>query len=154
MFKFQMEISIIYRAFSYRSLHSLKPGNILKIIDSNLFSSSMFVITCIGRSHKEHIDEKSTFARVMAWCYQTASYYLAHFKQVHDAIWHHHSSNKFSIYLTLSTLNLLVAWYFQYFGYQQAWHKTNWSWIISHLWMTKLKFMIANAKRLLVLPGN
>ena len=44
-------------------------------------------------------------------------------KQVHDAIWRHWGSNEFSIYLTLwmSTLNLLMAWYFQYFGYQQAW---------------------------------
>ena len=137
----------IYRAFPDRSLHSLKPGDILKIIHSNLFSLSMFVITCIGRSHKEHIDEKSTLGRVMAWCYQTASYYLTHFKQVYYAIWRHHSSNNFSIYFTLSPLNLLVAWYFQYFGYQQAWQYTNWSWIISHLWMAELKFMIANAKR-------
>ena len=65
-------------------------------------------------------------------------------KQVHDAIWRHYASNEFRIYLTLSTLNMLMAWYFQYFGYQQAWHKTRWSLIISHLWMTKLKFMIAN----------
>ena len=65
MFKFpHMEISIIdsiklpsvsiskictYRAFPDRSLNSLKPGDILKIIHSNLFSSSTYVITCIER---------------------------------------------------------------------------------------------------------
>ena len=43
-------------------------------------------------------------------------------KQVHDAVWCPYASNEFSIYLTLSTLNMLMAWYFQYFGYQQAWH--------------------------------
>ena len=67
MFKFQMEISIIdsiklpsvsiskictCRTFPERSLNSLKPGDILKIIHSNLFSPSMYVITCIERSHK------------------------------------------------------------------------------------------------------
>ena len=67
MFKFQMEISIIdsiklpsvsvskirtYRAFPINLLNSLRPGDILKIIHSNLFSSSMYVITCIEMSHK------------------------------------------------------------------------------------------------------
>ena len=68
MFKFQMEISIIdsiklpfvsvskkngtYRAFPDRSLNSLRPGDILKIMHSNLFSSSMYVKTFIEMSHK------------------------------------------------------------------------------------------------------
>ena len=95
MFKFQMEISIIdsiklpsvgiskictYRAFPDRSLNSLKSGDILKMIHSNLFSSSTYVITCIERSHKGvyWCHEKSTLGRVVAWRHQTAGYYLAH----------------------------------------------------------------------------
>ena len=139
MSKFQMEISIIdsiklpsvsiskictYGAFPDISRNSLKPGDILKIINSNLLPSSTYVITCIERSHKGTYwcHEKSTLGRVVAWHHQTASYYLTHCKQVHDAIWRPYASKEFSIYLTLSTLNLLMAWYFQYFGYQQAWH--------------------------------
>ena len=34
------------RAFPGRSLKSLKPGDIMKIIHSNLFSSSVYVLTC------------------------------------------------------------------------------------------------------------
>ena len=41
-----------YRACPDISLNSLKPGDILKIIHSNLFSSSVHVITCNERSHK------------------------------------------------------------------------------------------------------
>ena len=66
MFKFQKEITIIdsiklpsvsikfahIGPFTDRFLNSLKPGDILKIIHSNLFSSSMYVVTCIERSHK------------------------------------------------------------------------------------------------------
>ena len=67
MFKFQMELSIIdsmklpcvsisksctYWALPNRSLNSLNPDDILKIIHSNLFSSSKYVITCIVSSHK------------------------------------------------------------------------------------------------------
>ena len=67
MFKFEMEISIIdsiklpsvsvskmctYRAFPDIFLKSLGPGDILKIIYSILFSSSMYAITCIDMSHK------------------------------------------------------------------------------------------------------
>ena len=95
MFKFQMEISIIdsiklpsvsiskictYRAFPDRSLNSLKPGDILKIIHSNLFSSSTYAITFIERSHKGAYwcHEKSTLGQVVTWHHQTASYYLAH----------------------------------------------------------------------------
>ena len=67
IFKFQMEVSIIdsiklpsvsvnkictYRAFLDRSVNSLRPGDILKIIHSNLSLSSMYVITCIEMSHK------------------------------------------------------------------------------------------------------
>ena len=77
-----MSISKIctYRSFPDRSLNSLKPGDILKIIHSNLFSSSIYVITCIERSHKGAYwcHEKSTLGRVVAWRHQTASYYLAH----------------------------------------------------------------------------
>ena len=95
MFKFQMAISIIdsiklpsvsiseictYRAFPDRSLNSLKPGDILKMIHSNLFSSSTYIITCVEMSNKGAYwcHEKSTLGRVVAWRHQTASYYLAH----------------------------------------------------------------------------
>ena len=83
-----MEISIIYsiklpsvsiskictcRAFPDRSLNSLKPCDILKIIHSNLFLSSTYVINCIERSHKGTYwcHEKSTLGRAVAWRHQT-----------------------------------------------------------------------------------
>ena len=65
--EFQMEISIMdsiklpsviiskmctYRAFPDSFFNSFKPGDILEIIHSNLYSSSMFVITCIEMSYK------------------------------------------------------------------------------------------------------
>ena len=68
-----------------------------------------------------YIDKKATLGQVMldAIRQQTITWPIF---QVHDAIWRLYASNEFSLYLTVSALYLLIAYYFQYFGHQQAWY--------------------------------
>ena len=140
MFKFQMETSIIdsikLRSVSISKICTYRAFPIDLITHWSLvalWNHSFNLIFIFDTCHNLYREESQTEGAY--WCHETSGSgcglapsdsklssgpLLSRFMTPYQ--WRPCASNEFSIYLILSTLNLLMAWYFQYFGYQQAWY--------------------------------